>query len=198
MPTLNTRVKILRSYSFFNKRFGDEYSNENISKFIAGFVEYNKTDVKKRLLEIETTWSQIESEYKKRMDAIFGCDYPLQQLTAYLTTNDRCAIAPDYFFVTAYSKQPMRILCHELLHFYTYYVFGEDLKTMPEKKQYDIKESLTELLNFEFLDIIEAPEVGYVGHEKIRGYIGDNWKNEKSISEIFKQLSNNYTDYIDV
>ena len=124
---------------FFNKRFRDDYSNENISKFIASFVEYNKIDFQKKLAEIMTSWSRIESEYKKRMDAIFSCNYPMQQLTAYLTTNDRCAIASDYFFVTAYSKQPMRIICHEILHFYTYYIFGEDLKAMPEKNDMSSK-----------------------------------------------------------
>lgn len=182
--------------NLFNQRFGNDYSADNLSKFIAGFVDYNKINFEERLLEIQSSWEKIEIEYKKRMDLLFGCDYPLQQLTAYLTTNDRCAIAIDYFFVTVFSQQPKRIICHELFHFYTYYIFGDRLKAMPEKQQYDIKESLIELLNLEFLDLLETPESSYPGHELLREFIKHSWKKEKNIFHLFEQVSQEYSKYL--
>ncbi len=180
----------------FNQRFGNDYSEDNLSQFIAGFVDYNKINFDERLLEIQASWSKIEIEYKRRMDLLFGCDYPLQQLTAYLTTNDRCAIASDYFFVTVFSQQTKRIICHELFHFYTYYIFGDQLKAMSEKQHYDIKESLIELLNLEFLDLIEAPESSYPGHELLREFIKRNWEKEKNIFQLFEQVSREYSSLI--
>ncbi|MFH0874075.1 MAG: hypothetical protein V1846_04545 [Candidatus Komeilibacteria bacterium] len=182
--------------AFFTKKFAYDFSDNNLTKFIEGFVKYNKFDLRQKLLDIQTLWLPVENNVKTRLDKIFNYDYPQQELTAYLTTNDRCGLGQNYFFVTAYSNEPLRIICHELLHFYTYHVFDKKLREMEEKKRYDIKESLTELLNLELSDLIERPEIGYLGHEKLRQLVIDSWKVNRDIITTFDKLSEEYLNNI--
>ena len=67
---------------------------------------------------------------------------------------------------------------HELLHFYTWYAFHDELMGhgVDEKRYNDIKESLTELLNLEFPDLMAGIlDKGYPQHAKTRQKVRELW-----------------------
>ena len=54
----------------------------------------------------------------------------------------------------------------------------------------DIKESLTELLNLEFADLMKGKsDRGYPQHQKMRAEINKMWQIKKNIAEIIQQLA---------
>lgn len=76
-----------------------------------------------------------------------------------LAMNSRCTyhIPNKYIFVYHNSKSANQTIMHELFHFYTWHVFQNKLNNIviPKEKYNDIKESLTELLNLEFSDLMD-------------------------------------------
>jgi hypothetical protein len=182
-----------RVLDLFAKRFGDHLTDHNLSQFIKGLIDYNKIDLEQKLADFQRQWQLVEQEFIRRANAIFGYDLSLNNITVYLTTNDRCGyfFTGNYFFLRALSKRPKMIIMHELIHFYTLYVFKDELEKLNDKKSYDIKESLTELLNLEFSDLIEGPEDGYEQHQKLRQLVRQCWLKEKNIRKLFEVLVKN-------
>ncbi len=180
--------KILELYK---RKFGEGLDYTNLSKFIKGLVEYNKIDLKKSAGGIEQSWLKIKDEFFKRMDKIFSSNLPIENFVVYLTTNDRCgySLKGNYFFVTVFSKKPMMTIMHELLHFYTYYCFKGELEQMDSQKAYDIKESLTELLNLEFSDLLDGEDKGYQQHQQLRQLVKEAWQKKKDIRFVFDELA---------
>ena len=80
---------------------------------------------------------------------------------------------------------------HELLHFYTWHAFGKKLidEGLSRLVYNDIKESLTELLNVEFKDLLDgAVDKGYPQHQEIRAKIRNLWETEKDINKLVLNL----------
>jgi hypothetical protein len=80
---------------------------------------------------------------------------------------------------------------HELLHFYTWQVFFEELKRkgLSGLRYNDIKESLTELLNLEFSDLMGGGvDKGYGQHQEMRKKIRDLWPKNKDIKALVNNL----------
>lgn len=175
----------------FAKKFGDSLTNNNLSRFIKSFIDYNKINLEQKLVDFQKHWQPIEQEFIKRANAIFTYNLPINNITVYLTTNDRCgySFAENYFFLTALSKKPNVIIMHELLHFYTHYAFKDELEKLDSKKVYDIKESLTELLNLEFLDLAEGPDCGYKQHQKLRELVRDLWLKHKKLKTVVLEVT---------
>lgn len=174
----------------FAKKFGDNLSDDNLSRFIKSFVDYNEINLEQKLVDFRSGWQLVEQEFIKRANAIFNYNLSINDITVYLTTNDRCgySLAENYFFLTTLSKKPNVIIMHELLHFYTHYAFKYELEKLDSKKVYDIKESLTELLNLEFLDLIEGPDYGYEQHQKLRELIKDLWPKHKKLKIVVQEI----------
>lgn len=177
----------------FAKKFGDNLTDHNLSQFIKGFVDYNKIDLEQKLADFQRQWQPVEQEFIRRANNIFGYDLSIDNITVYLTTIDRCGyfFAGSYFFLGVRSKKPKMVIMHELIHFYTLCVFKDELEKLNDKKIYDIKESLTELLNLEFSDLIEGPDDGYEQHQKLRQLVRQYWLKEKNIRKLFEVLVKN-------
>ncbi len=80
---------------------------------------------------------------------------------------------------------------HELLHFYTWHVFHDDFITSgkTEAQYNDIKESLTELLNIEFIDLMEgAHDDGYPQHAEMREKVKNLWNETKDIRKVVLEM----------
>ena len=80
---------------------------------------------------------------------------------------------------------------HELLHFYTWHAFGKKLvdEGLSKLAYNDIKESLTELLNLEFSDLMGGKlDTGYPQHQEMRKKIKEVWKSEKDIDKLVLNL----------
>lgn len=177
----------------FAKKFSDNLTEDNLKKFIAGLVDFNKIDIDKVAENFGMTWQSVEQEFFERMNNIFKIDLPPENITAYLTTNDRCAysINDDYFFVTVFTKNPKKIIAHELFHFYTYYAFEKEINALSEKDAYDIKESLTEILNLTCADLLESSDNGYVQHQELRKLSRSYWQENQDIRKVFTGLVEN-------
>ena len=166
----------------------DWLNHDDIKKWIPGYVSYNKFNIDQKLVSIQKSWEKIETEFIERANKIFKIDFPLSEITAYLTTADRCTIGDKYFFVTIHGQQQNRIIMHELLHFYTYVIFEKEFSKLNEKQIYDVKETMTELLNLEFSDLIENPDVGYPMHTELREKFRNFWQEEKDIKRTVNGL----------
>jgi len=85
-----------------------------------------------------------------------------------------------------------RNIAHELLHFYTWYAFSEELekKGVSKEKYNDVKESLTEVLNTDFSDLLREIDTGYPQHHDLRIQVKHMRGMGKSIKDIFLTLAN--------
>jgi len=177
-----------RALDYYFKRFPDGLTEDNLKKFIAEYIDYNHIDINQKLASIQESWAKVETEFISRMNRLFKIDFPLETFTAYLTTADRCTLGKDYFFVAIFSQQQNKIIMHELLHFYTYIAFEKEFSQLDEKQIYDIKETITELLNQEFSDLTGVPDSGYPQHKELREKIRFFWQEEKDIKKAVNRL----------
>ncbi|MCX6719856.1 MAG: hypothetical protein NTV36_02000 [Candidatus Staskawiczbacteria bacterium] len=69
-------------------------------------------------------------------------------------------------------------------------VFEKEFSELNEKQIYDVKETMTELLNLEFSDLMESPDTGYPMHMKFREKFNQFWQEEKDIKKATGKLIN--------
>ena len=141
-------------------------------------------------------WLAVQEEFINRTEKIFGIKYPYEKVTAYLTTNDRCSYntKENYFFIYIRRNNHNLTIMHELWHFYTWHAFHKKFmeKEVSKEKFNDIKESLTELLNLEFSDLLDgAVDYGYSQHQLMREKIRNMWISDKDIRKIVVELTSN-------
>ena len=175
--------KPTRLQRLYIEKHGEEITEAKVKAFIENYLQENNIDTKTEETRLTGNWTAIENTFIERVEKIFGLHYPAATITAYLTTNSRCTynIAENYFFVDfgiqplkassgrmtqprvaeqwSYDyKNPNATVMHELLHFYTFHAFHSKLEQQGILKQAynDIKESLTELLNVEFADLMKG------------------------------------------
>jgi hypothetical protein len=176
--------------NLFSNKFGNDLNEDNLRKFIDGLVDFNKIDIESAVAEINRKWRSLEETYAERADMIFGASCRPSDLLAYLTTNDRCSynFEKEFFFVCVMAQKPLRIVMHELLHFYTIKHFSGKFKKMDSKLVYDIKESMTEMLNLEFADLLDSPDLGYPQHKAMRDVVCMVWEKTKNIDNVYDEL----------
>jgi len=179
--------------NLYREKFGEKLEAAKVREFIEGYVKENNIDIGKRVEAIKTDWLLIEQNFVKRAEGIFGIHYPKETIEVFLTTNSRCAynIDGNYFFVNIQSENANAIIMHELFHFYTWHAFHKELEQKGlSKQQYnDIKESLTEILNIEFTDLMKgAEDKGYSQHQDLRKKIREIWQKSKNIRALVNDL----------
>lgn len=157
------------------------------------FLETQKIDISAKLKEIETGWKTIEKRALEKMESLFAISLPIN-ITVYLSKNSRCTynIKENYFFVYVTSKSPNAIIIHELFHFYTWHAFHDELvrQGITDQKYNDIKESLTEIMNIDFKDLLDGyKDNGYPQHAAMRAQISVLRSENKSIKEIVQILN---------
>lgn len=180
----------------YEKKFGPGLNEENLFQFIKEYLTENSTGLNQCLVDFKKEWELVETEFLQRANKIFNCEFPINNITAYLTTNDRCTcnIAENYFFLTVLDKRPKLVIMHELFHFYTFSVFGSELAGFDSKMAYDIKESLAEILNLEFSDLMETADRGYSQHKEMRELVRENWLSNEDVKSVFDALVD-YCEY---
>ncbi len=179
-------TKLQQSYI---DKHGPNYTENMVRKFLESFISQTGLDTTKSLESINQNWRKIEKPFIARMEQIFNISYPASKITTYLTTNQRCTynIQDNYFFVYFASKFTNGIIMHELFHFYTWHAFHDELTEVGvDENQYnDLKESLTELLNIEFVDLMEgAHDQGYPQHTNMRKTVRETWNETKNIKKV--------------
>ncbi len=173
-------------------KFGKNLNNENLRKFINYIVIENKINFKETIKNFQKIWNPVNNNFFDRISKIFEINLPTKHITAYLTTNDRCgySIKNNYFFIGAKTNCPRGIIMHELFHFYTWYAIAKELKDQNISKElyYNIKESLTEILNLEFSDLIDCKDIGYPQHKETRKLVRKYWLEYKDIKNLISRL----------
>lgn len=160
---------------------------------VLSFLESQNTEAAKKLEAIKSDWQKIEEPVFVKIEELFGINLDTD-ITVYLSTNQRCTynISENYFFVYFNSKSTNSIIVHELLHFYTWHAFHDGLQSKGiSKEEYnDIKESLTEIMNIDFIDILDGYiDEGYQQHKEMRQKVRNLRTGGKSIREIVNELS---------
>lgn len=145
-------------------------------------------------------WEKIAKEYFRELEKLMGSKFPTKNITAYLTTPNRCPYDPDSnppsFFVNIFWCIPsiLETIGHELMHIQfhksKYWKICE--KELGFQKTHDLKEALTILLNDKLFDLWITPDRGYPNHQELRKYISKEWQKEKD----FDKLINNSIKWI--
>lgn len=187
--------KPTRMQALYIAEQGETFEEKKMEAFITAYVDKQKLDLATVTNRIKTAWQPHQQEFLKRIEAIFGVTSPLDIIRVFLTTDTRCSynIEQGYFFVSVSRPFQNKTIMHELLHFWTWWKFHEEVesKRMTELCYNDVKESLTELLNVEFGDLLgEAHDDGYPQHQKMRDIVKRTWLETKDISEVFAAASN--------
>lgn len=181
--------KLTKAMEEYVDKYGQVFESDNLREFIN--EKLGNIDLEKVLTEITDNWLKIESEFISRSEKIFGCTYPIEEVTVYLTLNSRCTYntAEKYFFVSIPRADISNsIIMHELFHFYTKEVFGGVIH--PEKYN-EIKEALTVILNIEYADLMgDHKDEGYSQHGGIRQKVLDLWSEGKNLKEVVTILGN--------
>lgn len=177
----------------FSEKYGDNFEPEKVRVFIEEQDRETGFDAQKEVAAVEKRWKIAEPIFIERVEKIFGISYPAPIITVYLTHNERCTynIEQNYFFVKIGSEFSNNTLMHELLHFYTWHAFGKKLldKGLSKLAYNDIKESLTELLNLEFSDLLNGkPDIGYPQHQETRAKIRELWQAKQDMGAIISQF----------
>ncbi len=180
----------------FSEKHGDNFEPEKVKAFIAEQDKINGFSANKEIVAVNERWKIAEPIFIERVEKIFGISYPTPIITVYLTHNERCTynIEQNYFFVRIGSEFSNNTLMHELLHFYTWHAFGKKLidEGLSKLAYNDIKESLTELLNLEFSDLMNGElDTGYPQHQEMRAEVKKLWLEKKDVKSVADDILKN-------
>ena len=187
------RKNYTKFQNMYIKTYVESFDVEKVKHFIKEYIKTNKIDIEKEINLTRARWLKIENLFIERAKKIFGIQYPEITITVYLTNNERCTynIQENYFFVKMGSQFSNNIIMHELFHFYTYYALGKKLleNGLAKDLYNDLKESLTELLNIEFSDLMDGKaDKGYPQHQEMRNEIKELWLKDKNIKSLVGRL----------
>ncbi|MDD5289972.1 MAG: hypothetical protein PHT40_02080 [Patescibacteria group bacterium] len=191
---VGAREHLSRRQAEYEKIYGPNLDKEKIKKFILDFTAERKINMADRIETLQKEWASINDEFFQKIEKIFGVKLPVEEITAYLTVNDRCGYNPNqyYFFVSALTLAPKLICAHEIFHFFIHFCFEKWLKDeigLNPKEFYDLKESLNEILNHEFSDLVEGKDKPNMEYQTaMRQKIGELWQKEKNIKKVIEEM----------
>jgi len=181
-------------HSFHQKNKNERYekllklsrpkAEKAISEEIAWFYSIkNKKEREKSLKQIQTHWNKVEKKYFKKLEEVHEASFDYPQIKGVLSTAGRFGYyyGKNPWFATSFKLGPKRasyIAMHELMHFIFHKHFWNfcEKRGLSWKQIWDIKESMTILLNIEFSSILfEEKDCGYPEHKKIRTFIKKTW-----------------------
>lgn len=166
--------------SSFLKHANGKTAQQSAERFISDYIMRNAINIEMALDRVRVVWAAIHQQFVARVEALFQCRYPLGSIGVYLTIDSRCTydIHRNLFYVSMQAKYPAVHIMHELFHFYTYHslvVHGRN-DVLRMIRYNDFKESLTEIINISFRDLIEeGADKGYPQHSGDRALIRKLW-----------------------
>lgn len=177
--------------SLYIAQYGDAFEDRKLEAFITTYISEQGLIMPAEAERIRMSWRVIEQEFLKRVEQIFGITCPLDVVRVYLTTDGRCSYHTEqgYFFVSVTRPYQNRTIMHELFHFWTWWVFHEEVESgrMTKEQYNDVKESLTELVNVECSDLLgDVHDDGYPQHQEIRAVVRKTWIETKDIKRVFE------------
>lgn len=169
----------------------EEAYKDSLPFFQKSYEKYEKY-FKIFLRQIAEYWKIVEEEFFNRLEKITGKKFPIDEVTVYLTTIQRCPYNfQEKWFMVSFLNHPLfcaKIIAHELMHFhFIYYSWQVIEKQIGKEKTEDIKEALTVLLNLEFRDLFFFEDKSYEGHQKLRDFITKLWTIEKDYDKLLNK-----------
>lgn len=165
----------------------DISSQESVTNGCRDIITESGIDPDEQVRIIAEKWHSIEREASTRFDKLFETNDESFSMKAYLSLNERCSYnaVEGYFFLYVFSKDPITVCLHEILHLHTHKLIKLDVDPQTYN---DYKESLTVLVNIEFDDLIEHEDRGYPQHQELRKFIADKHPKGSSIVELTRIL----------
>jgi hypothetical protein len=176
---------------------GENYDQELVKSFLSSYHINNFIDPELVQKKIERNWRSKEKSFFDKVEAMFSAKYHKSNIQSYLTTESRCTynISENYFFTTIqYPEKAHWLIMHEVLHFYTWYKYKNSIYNngVDDRGYNIIKESLTEILNLEFKNLMgNEVDRGYPQHQEMRALIKDSWQNNKDLDLVINDAINN-------
>lgn len=143
-----------------------------LREYLEDFWDTHKIQAEEKILTIKTAVDKYNPTIFQRMASLTKHPIYRNDFTIFLTSFNRWPYNYQHGYTWSCIEWTwvLKAFIHELLHFQTIsyykpYIIG---KLHDEKKFEELKESLTFLLNHDFLDIIEGPDNGYPQHQGLR------------------------------
>jgi hypothetical protein len=170
--------------------FSSDFDDASLKIFITKYLSDEKIDMNEKVKNVEVAWRTIEEEFLRRIERIFEIKEQIDLIRIYLTTDTRCSYNTEqgYFFVSISRMGQNKTIMHELMHFWTWWKFHDEVESgrLTKGRYNDIKESLTELLNLECEDLLgDIRDGGYPQHKEMRALIRKEWLKTKNIKQVF-------------
>ena len=182
----NQPTKLQEEYELL---FGKDFFLEKVEKFLKERAVKLDLKFQQRASTFAKEWQHVEGAFISRCEELFSIRLE-GPIIAFLSQNQRCTYRwrEGYFYIYYDSQTPNKTVMHELLHFYTHRKY-ESLK-IESKKFNDIKESLTVLLNTDFVSLTgKDQDTGYPQHQKMRAEIKELRQKGLSVDEIVHVLA---------
>ena len=177
-------------HALYISKYCEVFEDQKIERFITDYIKQNRIDMSLETERIQSNWRSIEQDFLKRSSSLFHLTDTDGVIHVYLTMNGRCSYNTEqrYFFVSV-SRRQIPTIMHELFHFWTWEAFREEVENgrMTQDVYNDVKESLTELLNIEFSDLLNGEhDDGYPQHKEIRLVVAKTWNETRDIHKTFE------------
>lgn len=124
-----------------------------------------------------------------RIESVMGRPIYRKDFTLYFTMFPRAPYNPKTgsIWLSYRCKDPVGLFFHELCHFQFIYYWrnkNTNVKKLPLDQFEFLKESLTVILDKDFLDIIEEEDDGYPIHKEFRSILKKHWQNNHKFEEL--------------
>lgn len=172
-------------------------------------IPFLKEKYKKEKSTFKESKEFILNQFKKKFE--IGCEKivnvmgkPLyrQDFSFYLTTFERAPYNKEkgLIWIPINWSDPVSIFLHELCHFQFIHYWRDNPKSKVAKlsdEQFEfLKESLTIILDKDFLPIIKKPDEGYELHQSFRKELSKFWQKEKDFNKLVIFGTKKITGYI--
>lgn len=170
-----------------NKSF--EECKDKLSSYLSKI--HNSPMINISVKSVEKAWNLIEKEFFDRMNHLMKHKFT-KDINAYLTTLGICPYdpkEPSFMFSFYYGLPKALSSCgHEIMHLYFHEFYWEKVeKEIGKEKTSDLKEALTVLLNFGFVDLWFFMDQGYEIHTNLRKFISLEWKKQKDFDVLIEK-----------
>ncbi len=156
-------------------------------RFIAKEIDWRYSPSRKKMLNVlakdmNVAWAKMEKDFIRRIEKVHDRPFAFSSIRGVLSCGDWFGYnVPARVFAANMFRNTFAggtdNATHELMHFmfHTYYQKTCEEQGLSGQQIWDIKESLTVLLNLEFDDLRFGKDIGYPGHEELRDVIQKAW-----------------------
>lgn len=162
-----------------------------LNTYLKDLYKKEHSKIKKYVSITETTFDEKLQIGCNKVELAMGKPIYRRNFIIYITTFPRAPynLKTGSIWLPFLDKDPMGTFLHELCHFqFIHYWWRNDpaVKRLSREQFELLKESLTIILDEDFLDVIKKPDEGYPNHQKLRAKLRKNWKKFHDFDKLVK------------